>query len=390
MCGVTIQRYSKGTGMRKRLLLIAAVLCAGLLFGCGGAETTEETTQETEAAAPVVEEEDTQAASKEETPAASQEEEKVKEEEPAPEETPAEEAPKEEEATATANTAEAEDAAVQAASGVTLSDIPAYTDSPFVLVNDNVPFFQESEYTTEPFETYSNLDSLGRCGVAYANICQELMPTENRESISEIKPTGWHNNPYDFIDGGYLYNRCHLIAFELAGENANKQNLITGTRYFNVTGMLPFENMVADYVKETNNHVLYRVTPMFDSNNLVANGVLMEAYSVEDNGDGIEYCVFCYNVQPGVAIDYATGNNWADGTVAAEETATATQETETAASAGTTDESATYILNTSSKKFHKPNCGSVSQMSEKNKQEYTGSRQALIDQGYSPCGNCKP
>ncbi len=373
--------------MRKRLLLIAAVLCAGLLFGCGGAENTEETAQETEAAAPVVAEENTQTASKEETPAASQKEEEVKEEEPAPEEAPAEEAPKEEHPAATVNTAEADDAVNQAASGVTLSDIPAYTDEPFVLINDNVPFFQESEYTTAPFETYSNLDSLGRCGVAYANICPELMPTENRESISEIKPTGWHNNPYDFIDGGYLYNRCHLIAFELAGENANKQNLITGTRYFNVTGMLPFENMVADYVKETNNHVLYRVTPMFDGNNLVANGVLMEAYSVEDNGDGIEYCVFCYNVQPGVAIDYATGNNWADGTVAAQESTT--QETETA-TAGTTDESATYILNTSSKKFHKPGCGSVSQMSDKNKQEYTGSRQALIDQGYSPCGNCKP
>ncbi len=377
--------------MRKRLLLISVVLCAGLLFGCGETENTEETAQKTEAAAPVVSEADTQTASKEEVPAASQKEEEAKEEEAAPEETPAEEAPAEEETAAAADTAEAEDAVTQAASGVTLSDIPAYTDSPFVLINDNVPFFQESEYTTTPFETYSSLDSLGRCGVAYANICPELMPTENRESISEIKPTGWHNNPYDFIDGGYLYNRCHLIAFELAGENANKQNLITGTRYFNVTGMLPFENMVADYVKETNNHVLYRVTPMFDGNNLVANGVLMEAYSVEDNGDGIEYCVFCYNVQPGVAIDYATGNNWADGTVAAEEIATSTDSSNvTDSSANSDTTSGTYVLNTSSKKFHKPGCSSVSQMSEKNKQEYTGSRQALIDEGYSPCGNCNP
>ncbi len=276
--------------MKKGLLFLSAVLCAGLLFGCGGTENTEETAQETAEAAPVAAEEDTQTASEEETPAEPEEEEA---EEASPEEAPAEEAPKEEEVAAAADTAEAEDAVSQAASGVTLADIPAYTDEPFVLINDNVPFFQESEYTTEPFETYSNLDSLGRCGVAYANICPELMPTEARESISEIKPSGWHNNPYDFIDGGYLYNRCHLIAFELAGENANKQNLITGTRYFNVTGMLPFENMVADYVKETDNHVLYRVTPMFDGNNLVANGVLMEAYSVEDGGDGIEFCVFC-------------------------------------------------------------------------------------------------
>ncbi len=375
--------------MKKRLLLISAIVCAGLLIGCGGAENTEETTQVTEAAAPAVSKEDTQTASKEEAPAASQKEE-AKEEEAAPAEEPKEEAPKEEEPAAAADTAVEDDTATQAESGVTLADIPAYSGEPFVIVHDNVPFFAEAEYTTTPFENYSNLDNLGRCGVAYANICQELMPTEDRESISEIKPSGWHNNPYDFVDGGYLYNRCHLIAFELAGENANKQNLITGTRYFNVTGMLPFENMVADYVKETNNHVLYRVTPMFDGNNLVANGVLMEAHSVEDSGDGIDFCVFCYNVQPGVAIDYATGNNWADGSVASEETAEAPQENETAAAASTTDESATYILNTNSKKFHKPGCSSVSQMSDKNKKEYTGSRQSLIDQGYSPCGNCKP
>ncbi len=369
--------------MKKRLLLLSAVLCAGLLFGCGKTENTEETTQEE--TAPAAAEEDAQTALAEETSPIPEET-----EEAVPEEEPAEAAP-EEEAAAVADTATAEDAVIRVESGVTLSDIPAYSGEPYVIVHDNVPFFEEYEYTTTPFENYSSLDSLGRCGVAYANICQELMPTEDRESISEITPSGWHNNPYDFIDGGYVYNRCHLIAFELAGENANKYNLITGTRYFNVTGMLPFENMVADYVKETGSHVLYRVTPMFDGNNLVANGVLMEASSVEDHGDGIEFCVFCYNVQPGVAIDYATGENWADGTVASEETATSTDSSNvTDSSASSNATSGTYVLNTNSKKFHKPDCQYVEKMSPQNRQDYTGDRQAVIDQGYSPCKWCNP
>ena len=197
------------------------------------------------------------------------------------------------------------------APSVSLDSIPAFTDQAYVAVNDNKPFFTDSDLTTKAFETYSELDSLGRCGAAYANICQELMPAEDRESIGQVKPTGWQISKYDFVDGKYLYNRCHLIGFQLAGENANRQNLITGTRYLNVTGMLPFENMVADYVKETGHHVLYRVTPLFDGDDLVAKGVLMEAMSVEDRGAGVLFCVYCYNNQPGVVIDYKTGENHA-------------------------------------------------------------------------------
>ena len=194
---------------------------------------------------------------------------------------------------------------------ISLENIPEYSGSPYVVVNNNIPYFSNDELTTTPFEIYSDLDSLGRCGPAYANICLDLMPTEDRESISDVTPSGWVNKSYDFVDGKYLYNRCHLIGFQLAGENANEKNLITGTRYMNVDGMLPFENMVADYVKETENHVLYRVTPIFEENNLVVSGVLIEAESVEDNGEGVLFCVYCYNVQPGVVINYATGDNTA-------------------------------------------------------------------------------
>ena len=187
-----------------------------------------------------------------------------------------------------------------------------YAGQAYEEVNNNQPFFQEEDMTTEPFETYSELDWLGRCGVAYANICLELMPTEERGEIGSVKPSGWHTAKYpDIIPDMYLYNRCHLIGYQLAGENANEKNLITGTRYLNVNGMLPFENQVAEYVKETGNHVLYRVTPQFSGNNLVADGVLMEAYSVEDSGAGVCFCVFVYNVQPGIEIDYATGDSWA-------------------------------------------------------------------------------
>lgn len=194
-----------------------------------------------------------------------------------------------------------------------LSSIPEYTDNPYVYINNNIPNFREEEYTTKSFEKYSKLDDLGRCGVAYANICKEIMPKkdEKRESISEIKPSGWKNVKYDgIIDGNYLYNRCHLIGWQLAGENANKQNLITGTRYMNVEGMLPFENLVDDYIeKNENNHVLYRVTPIFKEKNLVASGVQMEAYSVEDNGKGIQFNIYVYNVQPGIEINYLTGES---------------------------------------------------------------------------------
>lgn len=197
----------------------------------------------------------------------------------------------------------------QSNTNISIADIPEYTDKIYININNNVPYFEESDYTIESFERYSNLDSLGRCGVAFANISKETMPPEGDErgSISSVKPTGWEQAKYD---GEYLYNRCHLIGYQLSDENANELNLITGTRYFNVEGMLPFENKVADYINENvNNHVLYRVTPVFDGNNLLATGVEMEAYSVEDNGQGICFNVFVYNVQPGVTIDYATGES---------------------------------------------------------------------------------
>jgi hypothetical protein len=289
-------------------------------------------------------------------------------------------------------------------SAFSLREIPAYSGTPYTEVNGNQPYFTEEELTTQSFETYSELDSLGRCGVAYANVGQDLMPTEPRGEIGAVKPTGWHLVKYDNVDGKYLYNRCHLIAYMLAAENANPQNLITGTRYLNVQGMLPFETKVCDYVKNTGNHVLYRVTPIFDGDNLLADGVLMEAYSVEDAGEGISFCVFAYNVQPGIGIDYATGDNWAEGsgtyqsTVAsvAEETPVPQPETDTAvqitpeSSVSQESRETTYVLNTNTKKFHYPTCSSVDDMKEKNKQIYTGSRDEVINMGYVPCKRCNP
>ncbi len=191
-----------------------------------------------------------------------------------------------------------------------VEDIPAYSGEPYVVLQDNRPNFELEDLTLEPFETYSELDYLGRCGVAYANVCLDIMPTEPRGDIGQVKPSGWQTVKYDCVDGKYLYNRCHLIGYQLAGENANKQNLITGTRYMNVEGMLPFENMVDGYVEETENHVLYRVTPVFEGENLLASGVQLEAFSVEDEGEGLCFNVYVYNVQPGVVIDYATGDSW--------------------------------------------------------------------------------
>ncbi len=192
---------------------------------------------------------------------------------------------------------------------VSLDSVPVYSGDAYVVVNGNMPFFTDDEITDNAFEKYDSLDYLGRCGAATACIGKEIMPTEERQSIGSIKPSGWQISKYDFVDGKYLYNRCHLIGFQLAGENANEKNLITGTRYMNTEGMLPFEDAVAEYVKETGNHVMYRVTPVFEADNLVADGVLMEAYSVEDEGRGVCFCVFCYNTQPGVEIDYSDGSN---------------------------------------------------------------------------------
>lgn len=192
---------------------------------------------------------------------------------------------------------------------VDLKSIPKFKNKPYTVINNNVPTFSKNIISDKDYEYYAPLDSLGRCTYAVASVGKKLMPTEKRGAIGSVKPTGWHTVKYDFVDGKYLYNRCHLIGYQLSGENANRQNLITGTRYLNVEGMLPFENMVADYVKETNNHVMYRVTPVYDGNDLLATGVQMEAYSVEDDGDGICFNVFCYNVQPGVKIDYSTGES---------------------------------------------------------------------------------
>lgn len=205
-----------------------------------------------------------------------------------------------------------EDAVPNSHGTIQLSGIPEYSGEPYVAVNNNVPDFSEEEITDESFEEYSSLDELGRCGAATASIGRDLMPTQKRGAIGQIKPSGWNIAKYDFIDGKYLYNRCHLIGYQLTAENDNAENLVTGTRYMNVEGMLPFENMVADYVKETDNHVMYRVDPVFEGDNLVASGVQMEAYSVEDEGEDISFNVFVYNVQPGVEIDYATGENRLD------------------------------------------------------------------------------
>ena len=196
---------------------------------------------------------------------------------------------------------------------VSLASIPEYSGEAYVYINNNVPFFTEEELTTKVFETYEDLDYLGRCGVAYANICAETLPTEERGDISDVYPSGWVQEKYEgIVDQNWLYNRCHLIAHSLAGEDANERNLITGTRYMNIEGMWQLEETVLYYVKDNpDNHVLYRVTPMFDGNNLVASGVLMEAYSVEDDGSGVCFNVYCYNVQPGIVIDYATGKSFA-------------------------------------------------------------------------------
>lgn len=257
----------------------------------------------------------------------------------------------------------------------------AYDGKPYVVINDNDPDFTDADMTTTSFERYGELDGLGRCTTAFANIGKDLMPAEKRGSIGEVKPTGWQTAKYDNVDGKYLYNRCHLIGYQLTGENANEKNLITGTRYLNVDGMLPFENMVADYIKETNNHVLYRVTPVFSGDNLVASGVQMEAESVEDNGDGILFNVYCFNAQPGIAIDYATGDSHKDDSIVAD-----ASKSTTAAEANVQ----TYVLNTNTKKFHKESCNSAKSMDASNKKIYTGSRQEIIDMGYEACGVCKP
>lgn len=252
----------------------------------------------------------------------------------------------------------------------------AYTEQ-----NGNIPVFSDAEKTTTTYEKYADLDSLGRCGVALAVLGRETMPAkdEDRGSISNVYPSGWVQAKYDIVDGKYLYNRSHMIGWQLSAENDNEKNLITGTRYFNVEGMLPFENMVADYIRETNNHVAYRVTPVYEGNNLVCSGVIMEAWSIEDNGDGICFNVLVHNVQPGVQINYATGESWLTG-----ETPPETTQPETK------PEYDYYVLNTSSKKIHYPDCSYAEKLKEENRAEHTGDLQSLFNDGYTACGICKP
>ena len=264
-----------------------------------------------------------------------------------------------------------------------IEGIPDYTGKAYVVLNDNKPTFSTDEIKSDPYEYYAPLDSLGRCGVTVACVCKETMPTEDRESISSVKPSGWKNKEYssDLVDGRYLYNRCHLIGFQLTGENANKENLITGTRYLNIEGMLPFENMVADYVKETGNHVMYRVTPLYAGNNLVASGCQLEGWSVEDRGEGICFNVFAYNVQPGITINYATGDNWLNGDAVV-------TESDTESEIQTLPADGKYVLNVNRKTIHLPTCSSVEEMSSANKKEHTGALEPLLAQGYKTCGNC--
>lgn len=251
-----------------------------------------------------------------------------------------------------------------------LGNIPTYSNSPYVEINNNKPYFTESDLVNKSYESYSDLDKLNRCGAAVACIGKDIMPTEERGAIGSVKPSGWQIAKYDIVDGKYLYNRCHLIGYQLTAENANEKNLITGTRYMNVQGMLPFETNVAEYIKKSNNHVMYRVTPIFDDNNLLASGVLMEAKSVEDNGAGIEFCVYCYNVQPGIEIDYATGKS---NMLQIE-----------------SNDKSEYVLNTNGKKIHKPSCNSVDQIKEENRENYTGDINYLLLQNYTLCKSCNP
>lgn len=254
---------------------------------------------------------------------------------------------------------------------ISIDEIPAYTTEPYVVINGNIPYFEDGDYTDKSYESYSELDYLGRCGAAMACIGRDIMPTEERGEIGQVKPAGWQISKYNWVDGKYLYNRCHLLGFQLTGENANEQNLITGTRYMNVQGMLPFENLVADYVKDTGNHVLYRVTPVYQGDNLIADGVTMEAFSIEDDGEVVCFNVFCYNVQPGVVIDYLTGDNYA-------------------ALSDDDGQKRDYILNTKSKKVHLPSCPGVQSMNEKNRDTYYGALSELLKGGYTACGSCNP
>lgn len=283
--------------------------------------------------------------------------------------------------------------------------VPAFNEkSPYYIVNNNTPYFTPTQYSTTSYESYGKRDDLNRCSAAIAIIGKDLMPTEERGSIGMVKPSGWQTVKYDCVDGKYLYNRCHLIGFQLTGENANEDNLITGTRFMNNDGMLPFENMVADYIKETNNHVLYRVTPVFIGKELLARGVLMEAYSIEDTGKGICFNAFCYNAQPQVEIDYTNGDSKLIAStvetqpLSTQPPATQPPETEAASTQPPAPQTPTpeipigtdYIGNKNTKKFHYPHCSSVKQMKESNKYYYNGTAEEMEAKGYEACKKCNP
>ena len=262
-----------------------------------------------------------------------------------------------------------------AGQAISSEEIPVYSGKPYVELANNEPDFSGDDLQEEAYEFYSELDEDGKCGVAEANIGEELMPEEERGPIGQVKPTGWHTVKYDNIDGKYLYNRCHLIGYQLTGENANERNLITGTRYMNTEGMLPFEDLVAEYIRETGNHVLYRVTPIFEEDNLLASGVQMEAQSVEDSGEGVCFNVYVYNVQPGIEIDYRTGESRFVGDDSKEEVS---------------GEERDYVLNTNSRKYHLPTCSGAKRTKKENREEYTGTAASLRAKGYEPCQTCNP
>lgn len=294
------------------------------------------------------------------------------------------------------NVSNADDASGRKQSGSNLTDTPAaekgfvpegywYPEdgdwTPWTEENGNIPYFTDKEKELGVFEKYSDFDSLGRCGVAFANVCQELMPTESRGEIGMVKPAGWHTVKYDCVNGKYLYNRCHLIGFQLAGENANELNLITGTRYLNIDGMLDHENEIASYVRKTNHHVLYRVTPIYDGDNLLCDGLLMEAWSVEDNGEGVCFCIYARNIQPGIAINYKTGDSIL---IRSKEMPSSNEDQEYHKG------DQVYIINRSNHKFHTETCTYVTKMNFENREEYEGELKWLLDNGYEPCKVCRP
>lgn len=293
---------------------------------------------------------------------------------------------------------------------------PTADTGDYVELDGNVPSFTPEDATTEAFQSYAELDALGRCGTAYACLGPETLPTQERGDISEVHPSGWQSVSYDFVDGGSLYNRSHLIAFCLTGQNANERNLITGTRHMNADVMAPIEEMVLDYIEQTGNHVLYRVTPVFSGNELVVRGVQIEALSMEDGGQGVSLNLYLRNTQPGVAIDYATGNNWADGTLGAPDAQPAETQapvpvaeeqppadgTEPVPTAEPAPEPApveqptvepmtsSYVVNTNTGKFHYPSCSSADQIKPENRWDVETTRDNLIAQGYVPCKRCNP